>query len=205
MKIKELKDIHLDGIREVANIGGGHAASALSQMTGKNIMVQVPKIKILEIEEIPTLFDEPKSIVCGILTNFYGDITGRTLLVIPKSEAALLTDILLGRKPGETNIFREMELSSIREVSNILISAYLSAMSEFLGLLILPSVPYLVIDSVTAIMQSVYVDFTEEKEVAFCVETRFFFSEENKRLHGYLITIPDPEGLEVILKSLHLL
>ena len=32
--IKDLKAVQLDALREVANIGAGHAATALSQMTG---------------------------------------------------------------------------------------------------------------------------------------------------------------------------
>ena len=40
--IRSLKAIQLDALREVANIGAGHAATALSQMTGGTIMISVP-------------------------------------------------------------------------------------------------------------------------------------------------------------------
>ncbi len=41
-----LKPMQLDALREVANIGAGHAATALSQMTGQVIMISVPTINI---------------------------------------------------------------------------------------------------------------------------------------------------------------
>ncbi|MEP7066466.1 MAG: chemotaxis protein CheC, partial [Gemmatimonadota bacterium] len=34
--------MELDALRETANIGAGHAATALSQMTGNTIMITVP-------------------------------------------------------------------------------------------------------------------------------------------------------------------
>ena len=37
--LRSLKAIQLDALREVANIGAGHAATALSQMTGETIMI----------------------------------------------------------------------------------------------------------------------------------------------------------------------
>ena len=51
--IRSLKAIQLDALREVANIGAGHAATALSQMTGDTIMISVPTINIARLEDVP--------------------------------------------------------------------------------------------------------------------------------------------------------
>ena len=51
--IRALKALQLDALREVANIGAGHAATALSQMIGETIMISVPKINIARLEEVP--------------------------------------------------------------------------------------------------------------------------------------------------------
>jgi len=40
----QLDKMDLDALRETANIGAGHAATALSQMTGDTIMITVPTI-----------------------------------------------------------------------------------------------------------------------------------------------------------------
>ena len=42
--LRSLKALQLDALREVANIGAGHAATALSQMIGETIMISVPTI-----------------------------------------------------------------------------------------------------------------------------------------------------------------
>ena len=45
--VRDLKALQLDALREVANIGAGHAATALSQMTNRTIMISVPEVNIL--------------------------------------------------------------------------------------------------------------------------------------------------------------
>ena len=51
--LRSLKPNQLDALREVANIGAGHAATALSQMIGETIMISVPMINIARLEEVP--------------------------------------------------------------------------------------------------------------------------------------------------------
>jgi len=206
MRIKDLNKLHLDGIKEAANIGSGHAATALSQMMGKSIMVSVPEVKVMKLEEVPYIFGEKTPIVAAVLTNFFGDITGRNLLVFPEDKARLLVDILLAKNPGETVGFGEMEISSLKEIANIVSSSYLSALSEFLQIMVLPSVPSFTLDDLSAVLTSVYLQFTDDdREYAFCVETSFYFTEEAVKLEGYLLMIPDKTGLERMLKSLGLL
>jgi chemotaxis protein CheC len=51
--LRTLKAIQVDALREVANIGAGHAATALSQMIGQTIMISVPTINVSRLEDIP--------------------------------------------------------------------------------------------------------------------------------------------------------
>ena len=52
MDLTKLDERQLDGIKEIANIGSGHAATALSQLTKKKVMVNVPQVKILNVENL---------------------------------------------------------------------------------------------------------------------------------------------------------
>ena len=51
--LRSLKALQLDALREVANIGAGHAATALSQMIGETIMISVPRINVARLEDVP--------------------------------------------------------------------------------------------------------------------------------------------------------
>ncbi len=205
MRLNEMNNLHLDGIKEAANIGSGHAASALSQMIGKNIMVNVPEVKIMKLEDVPYIFGDEPPIVSAILTNFFGDFTGRNLLVFSEEKARLLLDILFGKPFGTTTEFGEMEISTIKEIANIVSSSYLSAISEFLGIMVLPSVPAFVLDNLASVLTTVYTDFTQDKELAICVETSFYFAEQEIELEGIMLMIPDPIGLDRILKAMGLI
>ena len=53
--VRELKELQLDALREVANIGAGHAATALSQMTNRTIMIAVPEVNVRALEDVTDL------------------------------------------------------------------------------------------------------------------------------------------------------
>ena len=53
--VRDLKELQLDALKEVANIGAGHAATALSQLTSRTIMINVPEVNVRPLEEVPEL------------------------------------------------------------------------------------------------------------------------------------------------------
>src|SRR6266850_1491336 len=69
--VRDLKALQLDALREVANIGAGHAATALSQLTHRRIMISVPQINIERMEEVPGLIGEPQEVSAAVLTTTY--------------------------------------------------------------------------------------------------------------------------------------
>src|SRR5258706_5259557 len=93
--IRSLKAIQLDALREVANIGAGHAATALSQMINSTIMISVPTINVARLEDVPPQISEPEEPVAAVLMHMIGDLTGRTLLVFPQTTANRRAEIML--------------------------------------------------------------------------------------------------------------
>src|SRR5690348_865180 len=149
--LRSLKALQLDALREVANIGAGHAATALSQMVGETIMISVPTISVTRLEDVPPQLSEPDEPVAAVLMHMLGDLTGRTLLVFPRRTAARLAELLL-RRPDGVPEFNEMQQSAIKEAGNILSSAYMNALSDFMGMMLIPSPPALAIDMSDAIL-----------------------------------------------------
>src|SRR5688500_14829559 len=152
IEIQDLQELQLDALREVASIGAGHAATALSQMTASRIMISVPRLQIARLEEIPRLIADPEAVVATVLMHVLGDVTGRTLLILPERSAERLSERLLRRPPGTVVEFGPLEQSALKETGNILCAAYLNALSDFLGLMLLLSVPSLVIDQCGAVL-----------------------------------------------------
>lgn len=200
--IRSLKALQLDALREVANIGAGHAATALSQMIGGTIMISVPTINVSRLEEVPPQISAPEEPVAAVLMHMLGDLTGRTLLVFPKPTAARLAELMLRRPSGSAaEELGEMEQSAIKEAGNILSSAYMNALSDFMGMMLLPSPPSLAIDMSTAVLTTAYLQFGTDRDYVFCVESEFYMTDVEERLRGFFLLLPDPASLQAILRA----
>ena len=202
--IRDLKELQLDALKEVENIGAGHAATALSLMTNRRIMISVPKISVTRLEDVAELLGDPREVVAAILLHMLGDLTGRTLLVFPEPSAKRLCDLLLARPSGTTQTFGELEQSSLKEAGNILCGAYMNALSSFMGMMLLPSVPSLVIDSAATVLTSTYLNFGSDRDYVFCVETTFDFVADSETLQGHFLLVPDFASLRAILQAVRL-
>jgi chemotaxis protein CheC len=200
--LSELKALQLDALREVANIGAGHAATALSQLTERRIMISVPELFVARLEEVPETLGDQEEIVAAVLMHMLGDLTGRMLLTLPEPNAKLLCDLLLRREPGTTAEFGQIEQSSIKEAGNILGGAYMNALSDFMGMMLLPSVPSLAIDHSSAVVTTAQLSFGRDKDVAFCVETNFHFQEADRTLRGHFLLLPDLASLKTIFDAI---
>jgi chemotaxis protein CheC len=197
---RSLKAIQMDALREVANIGAGHAATALSQMIGETIMISVPTINVSRLEEIPPQVAAPDEPVAAVLMHMLGDLTGRTLLVFPRRTARRIASLLL-RRPTEGDEFSEMEQSAIKEAGNILSSAYMNALSDFMGMMLIPSPPSLAVDMSTAVLTTAYLQFGSDKDYVFCVESEFRMDNLDEHLRGFFLLLPDTASLHAILKA----
>jgi chemotaxis protein CheC len=202
--VRELHALQRDALREVANIGAGHAATALSQLTNRRIMISVPEVNIVRLEEVPDILGKADDVVAAVLMHMMGDLTGRTLVLFPEDCARTVCDILLRRPMGTTTNFDAMEQSGLKEVGNILSSAYLNALSDFMGMMLVPSVPSLAIDLAGAVLTSIYMNFGYDRDYVFCVETRFLFEDPSLKLRGHFLLLPDLASLRAIFDAIRL-
>lgn len=202
--IRSLQPMQLDALREVANIGAGHAATALSQMTGRTIMISVPEINIAPLEDVPPQISEPEEPVAAVMMHMLGDLAGHTLLVFPKPTAHELA-MQLTRRPSNPNAdLTPLEQSALKEAGNILSGAYMNALSDFMGLMLLPSPPSLAIDMSRAVLSTAYLQFGAAYDYVFCVETEFHVHEVGQKLRGFFLLLPDPPSLRALLRAVRL-
>ena len=190
--VRNLKALQIDALREVANIGAGHAATALSQLTKQTIMITVPELTVARIEDVPDLMGDADAAVVAVLMHMLGDLTGRTLLMLPEQDARVLVDLLNRRELGATEAFGELEQSGIKEAANILGGAYMNALADFMGMMLLPSVPSLVIDLAGAVLTTAYLNFGHERDFVLCVQTDFIFQDV-----GHTLSLPAARRLSV--------
>ncbi|MBX9927298.1 MAG: chemotaxis protein CheC [Gemmatimonadaceae bacterium] len=194
--------IQLDALREVANIGAGHAATALSEMTGHTIMISVPTINVAPLDEMPNHISEPEEPVAAVLMRMMGDLTGLTLLVLPTPTALRLAEMMARRAAGSSTSLGAFERSALQEAGNILSGAYLNALAEFMGMILLNSPPSLEVDMSDALLSATYLESTQGTDSVLCVESEFYMQESGERLRGFFLLLPDAASLQAILKAI---
>jgi chemotaxis protein CheC len=199
MDYRNLTDEHLDALREVSNIGMGHAATALSQLIGRTIRLRVPKIVLSNISDVPEILGGAEKLVVGIYLQILGDARGNILLIFPRESAMQLIGSLIPHEPDDGTGLSEMAGSTLKEVGNILASAYLTALGNLVNMVLIPSIPMMSYDMAGAVVDYVLIELGEVGDLSLVVETEFYG--EDRRI-GHLFIFPDPNSLSVILKAI---
>ncbi len=199
MDICQLNNLQQDTLRELSNIGMGHAATALSQLVGRTIMLRVPSVTTTDIAEVPELLGGPECLVAGVILRLEGTACGNILLVLPQASAEQLLEILLG---SEGALESELGISTLQEIGNILASSYLNALGTMLGMTLYPSVPQLAYDMAGAVVDQVLGEICASNDMALVLETEFVGSDGDAvPIRGHFFLLPDAATLDLILNS----
>jgi len=199
-KFNQLKDLQLDLLREVGNIGAGHAATALSNLIQKPIDMNVPKVKIVPFSEIEDFLGGADQVVVGIFLRIEGDVPGNMFFIMTLESANKLLHDMLGREMSSTDSFSEMEYSALNEIGNILAGSYLSSLADFTNLKLAPTVPAITIDLVGSILSFGLIQISQISDVAIVIDTHFI--EGHRHVEGHFFLIPDPESFCTLFNSL---
>ena len=205
LSMEQLTQQYFDVLRELGNIGAGNATTALAQMIGCKVDMSVPKVRLLEFQELGEIVGGDDQIMVSIYLQVEGDVEGSMMFILSKSAAAHLVNKLMCGMLGidettaEEYTFGEMECSAIKEVGNIITGAYLNALSALTNLKIYPSFPQLGIDMAGALLSVPAVEFGILGDNILLIQTKF---SDDVDLDGYFILIPDMESYEKILTAL---
>jgi len=200
MRLENLSELQLDALREVGNIGAGHAATALSQMTGSPISLSNPTLELVDFSDVPGLVGGAERLVAASYCRLLGDIRGGMLLMAPRESALALVDLLHNRDIGSTLSFGRDEEMLLTHVSTILSSAYLAAIARLTDMNLLPAPPSFALDMAGAILQVATLETEMRAQMALLVRTSF--SDEHTSVDVMLFFLPDPDDLDVILGRL---
>lgn len=201
MPFRELNNVQMDILKEISNIGMGHAATALSQMIGHPVHLRVPHITVTEISQVPDYLGGAEKMTVGITLQILGDARGSIMLLFPQESAHRLLGELLGEQ-SKALIMNEVTISTLKEVGNILASAYLSALGNMLHKTLIPSVPLLAYDMAGAVVDYVLIDLSRSSDLAMLVETDFTGEPSSElAIKGHFFLLPDPSTLEIFLAA----
>ncbi|MGH2928189.1 MAG: chemotaxis protein CheC [Solirubrobacteraceae bacterium] len=168
-----LSEIQLDALRELANIASGTAATALSQMLGREVEISVPLALAIPPADAVDACGEAEQHVAGVVVPLHGDISGMVLLLIPFEHAEGLCE-MLGVEPHT-----EVGDSALREIGNILATAYLTGLGAMTGLTLEPAPPHLQTDMLGAIVSTLLVAAVGAEDLALVIDSELDVSGES--------------------------
>ena len=191
----EFSSVQMDAMRELANIGAAHSATTLSQMLESQVGMSVPEIDVVDISKVGELLGD--EVTTLVVFELQGDIPhgGFLILHFPRDSAIRTANIMLGASQKEHPL-GEMDQSAIIEVSNIMISSFLSAASDLLGIVMLPSPPALVVDMAHAAIESLISMMTVEVDDVLIFRIRLV-SEEH-RISGNILIFLEAQTLRKV-------
>jgi chemotaxis protein CheC len=158
-------EVQLDALRELSNIASGTAATALSQLLGREVDLSVPHVLSLPFAEAVEACGAPDQPVAGVVIPVVGDMEAKVLLLIPAEHSEAICT-MLGLEARS-----ELGESALREIGNILGCAYLGALAEMTGLVLEPEPPHLVTDMLGAIVASLLAQSAGESNTALVLDS----------------------------------
>ena len=203
----EFTNIHMDAFREVGNIGTGNAATALSRLLGRFVDMDVPVAELVPIYEVAEHYGSPETPVCAVLVRTEEEFSCSLIFMIEEGHAAMMADLIIpmdisGMDEESRTQIRD---SAISEQGNIILGAFLNALSQITGWTLPTTTPAVAHDMLGSIMDLAASMFGVIGDSAMLVKTSLHIKELDEDLGGTVIMIPDPGSLETLLSKLGVL
>ena len=196
MKITQFQ---LDAIREIGNIGSGHAATALSTLLQRRIDMSVPEVWAVPFEEVSAIvgqLDKPQAV---IYVKVEGEASGKAVFFFPVESAEIVVQALFGTEEPMDVYTGEMAQSALMEVGNILVSSFIIALTQFSGIPLQPSVPALAVDMIGASLDAIFLEEGVLDETVLFIDTQINGIPE---IEGQFIFLPDDGSLKKLLGAM---
>ena len=196
-----LSALETDALNELFNVGLHRAAASLSDLTGKRVVVDLPRLWVCSMAELRERLLE---LVTGDLATvhqfFGGAIAGDAVLLLEYEKAVQLAELMTD---GEVAIGRRLDQSArevLAEIGNVVLSSCLAAFGNMLRIGVSFSVPRIHIESLDGMMRSVVIERDQGIPYALVAATRF--SLEGLEVSGFLIVVIGVKSLELVSEAL---
>lgn len=178
----------LDAIRETINISAGQSATALSELLGCRVNMEVPEIRFIEINKLGEILSEETKSFISFFSNFEKNFNGNILVAYDKNQKERIVSIVMERYGVSVD-----EENILEEVSNIVFGAFVGGLSNFIGLNITFSPPKKVenLNDLRKISDSIVI-----------LGEVLLLPDVNGKIRAKILIIPTSESVSLLLDKL---
>jgi chemotaxis protein CheC len=196
----EINEVHIDVLREIANIGSGNAASSLSRMIGHSVNIAIPDIGIMGFDAAYEALGGPETVMVGTLLFLSGGISGMMMFLLPIDVVCDLVNMLMFTDIKSHDEIDEMGYSVINEVSNIMSASFVTAIADMTEMMIDISPPEATLDMLGSIMSVPSSFFAEISDSIMLMKNELEIA--GKKTSANVLLLPDMPSLGKLMSSL---
>ena len=189
-----LSPMATDAIRELVNIGIGHAASALADMVDQPIEIDIPDVEATDdgIGQLETL--KHASGYAMVSQEYQGYISGTAMMVFCDHSARKLVAMLLDE--DEEEILETETRTTLTEVGNILINSMVGMMVATVGQEVSIELPVYVAGDKVKLKSGVRADH----HAGISVTVKLGIRDHN--VDGRFLLVSTPEAMQRLLTEM---
>src|SRR5690625_3725156 len=96
----------------------------------------------------------------------------------------------------------EMIISVLKEVANIVVGAYISALADFSNINISTTVPFISIDMAAATLVTGLIELSHASDHSILIGTKFSGDEATENAQGHFLLVPDLDSIPTLFTAL---
>ena len=188
----------IDSLKEMVNIGVGHAAGVLNAMLDSRVKLHVPVVELLSHEELESKIQSMgRGDLSSVRIGFRGPFSGNASLVFPGEGAIKLVSILTGSDPNSSAVY-EMRASTLTELGNIVLNGVMGAIGNELKLHVFYSVPIYLDNPFDVLLSNAQTQFDTN-----VVWVQTSFNIETESIVGDIILVFEVGSLDLLLAAVN--
>lgn len=195
----QISQLQLDALREIGNIGSGHAATALSTLLQRRIDMSVPEVWAVSFEQVTGVIGQIEAPQAVVYVKVEGEAPGKAVFFFPIKSAEIVAQALFQTENRLDLYSDELAQSALKEVGNIMVSSFLIALTQFSGIPLHPSVPVLAVDMAGAILDAILLEEGTLDDNVLFIDTQL---SGIPQIEGQFIFLPNEGSLQKLLGAL---
>lgn len=206
----KLDDIQKDALQEVGNIGAGNAANALAKMINKRVDMNIPDVKLVELDDYARDISKKDQSLFVSWSNVKGKTKATVLTIFKVKDIIELTSILIDdpkkkkidmrKSYRKSSDFPEIYRDAMKELGHILGSNYTSAIGDLLNIRLITDPPDMSIDNGEKLFDILTDEIGLLKKLSLVITTSILI--RDFKISGTFLFIPEIQTLKNLLEVL---
>jgi chemotaxis protein CheC len=186
----------MDALKEMVNIGVGHAASVLNAMLRSHIVLHLPMVEVLQISELRDKIQRlSQGTFSTVRIGFKGPFTGSASLIFPAKSAARLVDLITEGDSVAPDL-DAIRIGTLTEVGNIVLNSVMGSIGNELQQRMFYSVPIYLEDPLSVLLKDQSAD---ETATLIWIQTRF--ASQDQQIEGEIVILFGTGSMELLMTA----